>query len=372
MNALMIPVAQPVRRRWRWWLVAALTAGLPACARSEPQPIRLAVSLDTRPTHIRNQTVARFAGTVSRRSGGRLRVVLYESGQLYRGRDVATAVAQGAIEMGVPGLWQLGTIVPEASVTMLPMFHGARPAAIHDIMDGELGREIDAALERRLGVTVVGRYLDLGYSAIFSATHQVAAASDLAGLRIRVAGGAADVLRLAALGAAPVALPFSDVPLALAQGGIDGLQTSHETVRSARLWEAGVRYAYDDRQTFYQYVPLINRAFWDRQRTDLQEIVRDAWAQAVEEGRAEAMAQQARARAELVRHGVEVVEASDAETLQVRRRLRAAENGMITRLGLDPDYVARVRARLEWHGTGSPAARATGGASSPSATGGRR
>ena len=55
---------------------------------------------------------------------------------LYRDRDVPKALAQGNLEMALPGLWQLDKFVPDAVVLDLPVFYGATAEQIYTITDG--------------------------------------------------------------------------------------------------------------------------------------------------------------------------------------------------------------------------------------------
>ncbi len=68
------------------------------------------------------------------------------------------------------------------------------------------------------------------------------------------------------------------MPLALSQGTFDGFVSTNESVATAKLWEAGVRYSYQDHQYVGQYMPMISDAFWAKLTPDLQKIMLDLWA----------------------------------------------------------------------------------------------
>ena len=95
------------------------------------------------------------------------------------------------------------------------------------------------------------------------------------------------------LGVDAVSISFADVPIALAQGTVDGLMTTHETVRSAKLWESGVNYAIDTQESFFQYVPMIGGPTWEDLGPELQQVVTETWVDTVGDARALAARRQA-------------------------------------------------------------------------------
>ena len=63
------------------------------------------------------------------------------------------------------------------------------------------------------------------------------------------------------------------MPLALSQGTFDGLVSSNESLVSAKLWDAGVKYALEDHQWIAEYIPLASQVFWDKLTPDLQKMM---------------------------------------------------------------------------------------------------
>src|SRR6202000_3198216 len=95
-----------------------------------------------------------------------------------------------------------------------------------------------------------------------------------------------------------------NVPLALSQGTFDGFISTDESVNSAKLWEAGVKYSYADHQFFANYVPMVSDACWSKLGEAERKLMRDVWAANVERYRAMAMKSQADARETMKSHGV--------------------------------------------------------------------
>ncbi|WP_353115641.1 TRAP transporter substrate-binding protein DctP [Nitratidesulfovibrio sp.] len=311
-------------------------AGATPDARPEGGVPVLRISVDNGPTHFQVKALRRFADDVRQRLAGRLRVEVHDSASLYRDRDVLQALNLGRVEMALPGTWVLHSVVPDCGVFMLPAFYGAPARASLAVADGPPGRIIDTRIERNLRVTVLGRWLELGHANLYLVDHSVRRHEDLAGLRIRVAGGPANELRLAAMGARPLVVPWPDLPHWLQGDNLDGLMTTHETAVSGQLWRYGVTHVFEDRAYFAMYVPLVSRSFWERLPEDMRTVLRDAWEAHVDGARAQAEEAQAEAREVLRGQGLVFAVPDDAVLRRWRERLRLGERDVVDFVGVDP------------------------------------
>ncbi|MCW7754258.1 TRAP transporter substrate-binding protein DctP [Desulfobotulus sp. H1] len=304
------------------------------------------ISIENTATHTQTRAVRRFAEDLADRTRGRLRVELYDSARLYRDSQVLGALAADRVEMAVPGTWHFDRYEPSVGIFLLPSFYGRSAEAMHAIVDGETGRRVTGKIEERLSVVVPGRWLDLGHAHIY-AVRPVTSREDMDGLTIRVAGGLANSIRLEAMGARPLVVPWPDLPARLQQGDIEGVLTTHETMRSARLWEFGLLYAFEDRQYFPQYIPVIRRNFWRRLPDDLRRLVKDTWESHVEMSRKEAGIAQEEARKLLMEHGMRIHRPSEALLIRYRQLLMLGQEAMVTLLDVDPELYADTLRLLE-------------------------
>lgn len=327
-----------MRRPFMFGIVggAAAIAVRPAAASDQ-----MRIALDTNPTHVRNRNTEAFAQRV-RAEIPKLAPQVFPSAQLFRDRDVPRALRQGGVEMGVPGWWNLDGIAPDAALSSLPMFYGLDPAILHRIMDGPAGQQINRKLEERLRVKVLGRWFDLGPQHFYSTGKPLNSFADLQGLRIRHPGGSANAARIRTLGANPVLVPWPDVPLALSQRTVDGLITTHESAHTAKLYDAGVRYAFEDFQTFNQYIPMVSQALWNKLNANEQRTLVRIWEEAVDKERAEAAEAQRAARTILMQNNITIVTASQEAAAGARRRLMATQDQVVAEIGMDRELVAGV------------------------------
>lgn len=332
-------------------MVLALAAGgapAPAAAAGPAAPApTLILSTENTPEHVQTRVLRLFAERLTARLDGRLRVEVHDRAELFNDRDVTEAVAAGRVDMAAPGLWHLDRYEPNFAIFLLPMFYGRDDAANHALRDGPVGQAIARRLEAAMDVHVLGRWIDLGPAHVFTRNRQIASAADFDGLRIRVAGGEGNALRIRALGAESRIIPWPDLPRALADGAVDGALTTAATVVSASLWSVGIDGAYLDRQYFPQYVPIVSRRLWTRLPSDVRGAMTAEWEALVLEARTMAAADQAAALKILAANRVTVVEPPAEALAATREALLAGQDAMVGALGLDPDLVAAVAAALE-------------------------
>ena len=324
-------------------LMVAASALLPVPAAAQE---KLRITLDTNPTHVRNKGVEIFAEELKKRVGNKLAIEIYPSGQLFRDRDVPKALRQGAVEMAVPGTWQLDGVEPNVALQMLPMFYGVEGPVVHQVLDGKLGQFLNAKLEDRMKVKVIGKWIDLGGQHFFTIAKPINSYDDLKGLKIRHPGGTANAARLAALGANPMLVPFPDVPMAMSQGVIDGVATTYESSWTSKLHESGLKYAFEDNQFFGQYVPMVGQQFWNKQPKDVQDAILAAWDVAARGQRELAAKSQAEARDNLVKAGMKIVKPAPAEVDAKRKQLMSTQDDLVKQMKIEADAVQAAKAGL--------------------------
>ncbi len=321
--------------------IAGLAAGwLPFSAVAAQYEIE--ISLETAPTHIRNTTVVNLAKQIEAATDNRLAIKVFHGSAKYKGKDEPTALAQNALDMSVTGNWYLSSVVPDFSITGLPMFYGKTRAEQYMVWDGEVGRELNRQLEEKLGVKVLGRWLDLGFGSMFFIDKRVTTHDDLAGLKMRAPGGAVNLARFKAFGAAAVSIPFADLAQALQRGTVDGMLSTHESVRASKFWDSGIQYAYDDYQAFYQYVPMISAKAWNKLPADIQRIITDAWEANVDAARELAAERQRSAVVESAANGIERVVGTPEDLATMRGKLMRDQDALAEKLRVDPALVAKA------------------------------
>jgi TRAP-type C4-dicarboxylate transport system substrate-binding protein len=315
-------------------VVLSTVAVLPAAAQE-----KMRISLDTNPSHVRNKGVEIFAAELKKRVGDKLVIEVYPSAQLFRDRDMAKALRQGAVEMGVPGTWQLDGIEPNVAIQTLPMFYGVEAKIVHQILDGKLGELLNTRMEERLKVKIVGRWVDVGMLNFYGTSKAITNYDDIKGMKIRSPGGSANAARIKGLGATSILVPFPDLPLAMSQGVINGVISTHESVYSSKLYDSGLKYGFEDEQFLAQYVPMISMAFWSRQPKEIQNAIVGAWETAVNGQREMAAKAQIEAREALIKHGVKMANPLPSEIVAKRKILMGIQDELVKEMKIDKEAV---------------------------------
>lgn len=304
------------------------------------------ISVDTGPNHVRNITLRSFMEALKEKTGGEVVGELFEAGQLYAARDEPRAVARGDIEMSVTTNSSIAAFSADLNLLDMPLFSGRSPEQVNGLVDGVLGQTLAKGIEDKLGVVVPGRWFLLGFASTFGAGKEMTSFDDFEGARIRVPGGAGFIARYKALGAEGISLPFPDVPLALTQGTIDALLTTNETLRSGKLHEAGVKTAFVDQVSVLYYIPLVNKAFWDKLSPEHQAAFKEAWESVIDDERTEALRRQAAAAEENAKNGVAIHMPDPAELEEVNEKLIALVPEIAQQLNVDPAIVELATAEL--------------------------
>lgn len=320
--------------------VAAGLLTLPAINRARAdEPVRLRCSLDTAPSHGRNISMGDYLNKLEAASGGRIKPELFASGQLFADLNVTKALLQGQVDMAAPGAWTITNFVQDADLFQLPALYDQPIETIHRVVDGKSGARIASEIEQKVRSHVLGAWIDNGFSNWFTTSVPLNSLSDLKGLKIRNSGGGGQAWRTRFFGAIPNVTAWPDVPLALSQGTFDGLITTNDSLVSAQMWEAGVRFGLQDHNSFAAYIPMVSGAFWGKLGPDLQKLMTDLWAENIAGYRANMAVSQQRARGILESHGVKFADLTPAQATEIRNRMLKDQDEVAKELRVSPEIV---------------------------------
>src|SRR6201992_477230 len=86
--------------------------------------IKLRCSLDTAPSHPRNQALVDYLGKIDEASQGKIKSEIFHSGQLFADLNVTKALIQGQVDMAAPGTWTMTGLVSDCDFCQLPALYG--------------------------------------------------------------------------------------------------------------------------------------------------------------------------------------------------------------------------------------------------------
>ncbi|HEX6136483.1 MAG TPA: TRAP transporter substrate-binding protein DctP [Casimicrobiaceae bacterium] len=219
-------------RSLRHWLCAvSLCIAAPALL---AQPVVMRVSHQVPPAHHLTKLLQEFAAEVKARTDGSVDVQLFGSEQLAKAGENFPQVARGNLEAAVSVNFQWGTTIPEMSATLVP-YYMTDVAKIRRFVTSDARRLLDQKLEAR-GVHSVGWFYITRETIFTSGKKPLISVDDFKGVKIRGLNSLTDHA-LTAVGAAPSAMPGSEVYQALQAGVLDAGLTDLSAAYSRKYYE---------------------------------------------------------------------------------------------------------------------------------------
>lgn len=253
--------------------VLSAAAVAATCAPLLAQEVNLRFSADSPPSNVKVQAYQKWADLAKQRSGGKINIRIFPSAQLYNDVNAIPAVSAGTVDMAAPPSSLLTSVVPASAVFELPSLWGISYDQYRKLVEGPFGKQLEKQYEDKLGVKVVGYYNVGSWIWATSAKGKaVTKPSDFQNQKIRVVGNPLVELTLKAFGAQPTQLAWPEVPTALLQGVIDGLETTMSGFDSVKGWELTKNVTFSNHK-YLPYVVVMNKRSWDKIPPDLQKVL---------------------------------------------------------------------------------------------------
>jgi len=289
-------------------------------ARRDVKVIKLAHGLDQQ--HSVHKGMVYLGQKLAEKSGGKLRVDVYPSGQLGSERECLELVQIGGLAMTKVSASVLEGFAPEFKVFGLPYLFrdDAHKTAV---LDGPIGKEILAAPQSKFMRGLC--YYDSG-SRSFYTKKPVRTPDDLKGLKIRVQESPMAFALIRAFGASATPIAFGELYTALQQGVVDGAENNPPSFHLARHYEVCKYYTLDE-HTSVPDVVVVNTHFWASLNPQEQQWLQEAadesavyqrklWTTSTEES----LAAVAKAGVEIIRPDQKLFAAKVAELHETARQ----------------------------------------------------
>jgi TRAP-type transport system periplasmic protein len=238
-----INTKQPVQRSARRLFIATCaTLMMVAASGASAEAIEIKVSHYLPPQHTINKELTRWADELNTKSGGRLHVAVFPSGQMgpiNRQFDLArTGVADAAFLLhgALPGRFPLTELAqlpyvfnPDSGSTMKKALNNAEASAILTGLEGDLAKEHE-------GTHILYMIASPTISLMFD-KQGVRSPADMRGMRVRHNGpGSAKMID--AWGATPAAVAPVELADAMEKGTINGMTLTYEGARAFQVGPA--------------------------------------------------------------------------------------------------------------------------------------
>ncbi|MEQ8238307.1 MAG: TRAP transporter substrate-binding protein [Cyclobacteriaceae bacterium] len=224
---------------------------------TDVKKLKLAHGLDvSHPVHL---GMMNMAERLEEKSGGKLKIEIYPSGQLGNERELLELLQIGSLAMTKVSSGALENFVPSFEVLGLPYLFRDKEH-LFGVLGGDIGEELLAKGEkyRFRGLC----FYDAGYRSFYTKERPIYEPSDLEGLKIRVMKSVTAVNMVSELGGSPTPVSFGELYTALQQGVVDGAENNPPSFYSSRHYEVCKYYTLDE-HTSLPDVLLVSLEWWN-------------------------------------------------------------------------------------------------------------
>lgn len=233
---------------------------------------KLIMTHEVATTHWKHKYMEEYGKLVEQRTGGRVKVTLHPAGQLFTDKQAVESIGTGSVQSVWPVSVNVETVSEKYGVISLPFavdeeLMTTNPAFYRKLIDF-LNTQVDHGRYKVLGLlrTCEGTF-------IFN-KNKVRSPEEFKGLKIRTIGGQASLDMVQAFGASPASMPASEMSQALAQGVIDGINSS-PSGWSEMIGSAGRHGLIIPKFQFLTYTVLFDAKWFDSLPQDIQKIMQD-------------------------------------------------------------------------------------------------
>lgn len=209
-------------------------------------------------------------------TGGRVKVEVYPSSQLYKDKEELEALQLGAVQMLAPSLAKFGPLgVREFEVFDLPYIFPNKDV-LRRVTEGPVGKDLLKKLESK---GIIGlAYWDNGFK-IMSANRPLKTPVDFKGLKMRIQSSKVLDAQMRSLGALPQVMAFSEVYQALQTGVVDGTENPPSNMYTQKMHEVQKHATLSD-HGYLGYAVIVNKKFWEGLPADIRAALEKAMAEA--------------------------------------------------------------------------------------------
>ena len=237
---------------------------------SGPKEIKLAHSLDI--THSVHIAMEYMAERVAEKSGGKLTIDIYPSGQLGSEREALELLQIGSLGMTKVSAATMESFAPIFKIFSLPYIFRDKEH-LFQVIDGEIGEKLLAEGEEFWlhGLT----YYDAGSRSFYTVKKPVEEPADLKGMKIRVLASNTAVNMIQAFGGSATPISWGELYTALQQGVVDGAENNPPSFYLSRHYEVAKNYTIDEHTTIPDIL-LISDQVWNELSPQEQQWIKEA------------------------------------------------------------------------------------------------
>ncbi|VTU25036.1 Extracytoplasmic solute receptor protein YiaO [Variovorax sp. PBS-H4] len=291
----------------------ALFAAATHAADIKPRTIKFAFVNNAE--HSQGIGAKRFAEIVGQKSGGKINVQVFPAGVLGGDLQVISSLQGGTVEMTAVSAGLLVGRDKAFGIFDFPfLFANAKEADA--VVDGPFGKRMSERAQSQGLVNL--SWWDIGFRSIANTKRPIVKAEDIKGLKIRVIQSPIYVDFFRALGANPVAMPFSELYTAMETRTVDALENPISNVEVNKFYEVS-KYLSITNHMYNPMMILFSKKIWDQYTPDERELLTAAAEEAKLYQRKVSRDQDAQSLATVKKAGLQVNEVAPAELAKMRQ-----------------------------------------------------
>lgn len=305
-----------------------------ASAETEWEKVNIVMSTIGSETNSDTVSARKLAEEVKAETGGAINIEVYATDQL-SGGDMAKSVellSANTIQIMTTSGGTLSSTVDEKMQVHCIPFSFATYEAANEAIEGGGGAFWASTLANK-GITYLN-YTHNGLRQITNNVRPIKTPADMAGLKIRVPGGAVYMSVFQALGADPNSMNWSEVFTALQQGTIDGQENGYMVTNSNNLFEVQ-RYLTEWSYMYEANLWIANSSFWEGLKPETREYLQNKIDEICVYGRGLVEDGEADIKADFVAKGMEIYVPTEDEFNQFKEAVSSVIDEYKTLYGED-------------------------------------
>jgi TRAP-type transport system periplasmic protein len=235
------------------------------------EPMVLKIGHYANADHAGNTACEMFADAVTERTDGLLTFEIYPNNELGSPPEVLEQNILGAIDMSLPTQGQLAVYSDKFGCVMTPFAYESYEHA-YAVLDGPFLEWAAPDLEAQ-GLIFLSNW-EWGFRNLTNSVHPIVTPDDVVGLKIRTPPELSNQAAMEALGGIVQQIAFSELPMALQQGVVDGQENPVSVILAFKIYEYQ-KYLTMTGHTYNSMVHVMSKVTWDKLTPEQQEIIRE-------------------------------------------------------------------------------------------------
>ena len=213
-----------------------------------------------------------FKKILEKLTKGKIIVKIYPNSTLFNDSQVLKAMKDGKLEMAVPSLSKLTSLVPQVQIFDLPfLFDDINQ--VHRVMSGVVGKRIKKLITNKGYIAL--NYWDNGFKQLSSSVTPLFSPSDAKNQHFRIMNSQVLKAQFNAVGAKTTVMPFSKVYNALKNRTVDAAENPLSNFYSKKFYKVQDSLVLSS-HGYLGYMLIISKTFWDKLPTYLQNDIKKA------------------------------------------------------------------------------------------------